>query len=374
MSSLILSIGSLVITPKNKPFYSSILQKKKEDFTLKKFQHGGDIELFAKQLKCKKNDIIDLSSNINFIKPKINIDFNKLDISTYPKYEKLYRIISKEYSVKASKIELFNGGSNAIFTLFKYLDLKDCIIYSPAYLEYKKAAKTFSYNLHKINRFNDINEEIIEKSLIVFVNPSTPDGKYYKLDKLMAYWISKKCTILIDESFLDFTQKQSVIKYLDSYDKLYIIKSMTKFYSSAGIRIGIIISTKQNIKKIKKKEPMWKLSTFDMNYLIKALEDKNFKNKSLSKNDSNRKLLYKILKNQSFIKKVYKSKANFFLIKLRNIAAHELQTKLLKYKIMIRDCSNFDFLDDTYVRIAVKNEKSIQILKKVFKKIEKNVY
>ena len=67
----------------------------------------------------------------------------------------------------------------------------------------------------------------------------------------MKKWIENSCTILIDESFLDFCDKPSAIKYLETYDKLYILKSMTKFYSSAGIRVGTIVSTKQNIEKLK---------------------------------------------------------------------------------------------------------------------------
>lgn len=52
--------------------------------------------------------------------------------------------------------------------------------------------------------------------------------------------------------FWIFCDKPSAIKYLETYDKLYILKSMTKFYSSAGIRVGTIVSTKENIEKTKK--------------------------------------------------------------------------------------------------------------------------
>ncbi len=90
----------------------------------KKFEHGGNIEEFAKSLACKSSDIIDLSSNINFIKPKIKIDFNTLNIKDYPTYENLYESIAKNYKVKTSNIELFNGGSSAIFKLFSFLNLK----------------------------------------------------------------------------------------------------------------------------------------------------------------------------------------------------------------------------------------------------------
>ena len=215
---------------------------------MKTFEHGGQIEKFALELGCDVSEIIDLSSNINFVKPQINVDFNTLDISSYPTYDKLYEKIASNYGVQSDEIELFNGGSSAIFTLFKHLNLESCTIYSPAYLEYKKASLNFGYKLNLINRFENIDVEIKKNSLVIFVNPSTPDGKYYDLEELMQTWIEKSCTILIDESFLDFCDKPSAIKYLETYDKLYILKSMTKFYSSAGIRVGTIVSTKENIE------------------------------------------------------------------------------------------------------------------------------
>lgn len=341
---------------------------------MQKFEHGGDIESFAKKLNCKEKEIIDLSSNINFIKPKININFNTLEISSYPKYNKLYKSIAKNYKIKDTNIELFNGGSTAIFTLFRHLSLNKCTIYSPAYLEYKKAANIHNYKINLINRYEDIYQNIPKNSLVIFVNPATPDGRYYDLEKLFDIWKKKNATVLIDESFLDFTNQTSALKYLKEYKKLYILKSLTKFYSSAGIRLGIIISNNKNIKSIKKTEAMWKISQFDSNYIQEALKDKNFKQKSLDKNNTNRVLLFNLLEKQTFIKKVYLSEANFFLVNLEDITAQKLQDKLLKYKIMIRDCSNFDYLDNTYVRIAVKNKKSIKVLQKAFKEIEKNVY
>jgi threonine-phosphate decarboxylase len=336
---------------------------------MKTFEHGGQIEKFAFDLGCSVSEIIDLSSNINFVKPQINIDFNTLDISSYPTYDKLYEKISSNYGVPSSQIELFNGGSSAIFTLFRHLNLNSCTIYSPAYLEYKKASLNFGYELNTINRFEDINEKVKENSLVIFVNPSTPDGKYYDLEELMQTWIENSCTILIDESFLDFCDKPSAIKYLETYDKLYILKSMTKFYSSAGIRVGTIVSTKQNIEKLKRFEPMWKLSQFDSNYLQAALDDKLFKNISKAINIKNKIELENILKESDLIEEIFESSANYLLVKLSNLNAKEFQKKLKPYKIMVRDCSNFDYLDERFVRIAVKSSSANEILQRALKEI-----
>jgi len=334
---------------------------------MKTFEHGGQIEKFALELGCEVSEILDLSSNINFIKPKINIDFNTLDISSYPTYDKLYEKIASNYEVQKDEIELFNGGSSAIFTLFRNLALKNCTIYSPAYLEYKKASLNFGYELDLINRFEEKTAVIKPNSLVIFVNPSTPDGNYYELEELMQNWIKNSCTILIDESFLDFCDKPSAIKYLKTYDKLYILKSMTKFYSSAGIRVGTIVSRKENIAKLKEFEPMWKLSHFDSIYLQEALNDKEFKTISKEINIKNRAELEEILKSSSLVERIYESSANYLLVKLKNINASKFQELLKPYKIMVRDCSNFDFLDDSFVRVAVKSSSANEILKEALK-------
>lgn len=340
---------------------------------MKNFEHGGNIKEFAKKCQCKQSEVIDLSSNINFLKPKINIDFNTLDISSYPVYDKLYESIALNYNIKASQVELFNGGSSAIFRLFEILNIKTCALYAPIYLEYKKAAQLFCENIILINRLENMNKEVPLNSLVVFVNPSTPDGKFYEIKKYLKYWKRRGCVVLVDESFLDFTQEKSALRYLNDFDNLYVLKSMTKIYASASIRIGTIISSKKNIKKLRKKEPLWKLSHFDSIYLQKAMKDKNLIFKTKIKTKANRHFLIKTLKKSSFIKCVYKSEANYCLVKLKNIKANELQQYLAEYKIMIRNCSNFDFLDDTYVRIAIKSRKSIKALNHALCEIEEKL-
>jgi len=337
---------------------------------MKNYEHGGDIKNFAKKNACEISEVIDLSSNINFLKPEIHLNFNNLDISAYPNYDALYEALANNYKVQNSELEIYNGGSAAIFALFSFLKLKHCTIYAPAYLEYKKACKNFSYTLEYVNRLNNMQENIEENTLVVFVNPSTPDGKYYDIEELMAYWISKNATILIDESFLDFTSAKSVSSYLNTYDKLYILKSMTKFYSSASIRIGSILSNKDNIKALSEKEPLWKISHFDSMYLQEALKDKSFAKLSRSITAKNKALLERILNESIYVHSIYESRANFVLVKLQNITAAALQKKLNKYKIMIRDCSNFEFLDSSYIRVAVKSSEALLHFQKALQSIQ----
>lgn len=336
---------------------------------MKTYEHGGQIEAFAKEVGCRVDEVIDLSSNINFVKPHITLDFNKLNIASYPTYDTLYQAIAQNYGIKKEQMELYNGGSSAIFSLFGHLALKKCTIYSPAYLEYKKASKTFGYELELINRFNHLQSDVSPNSLVIFVNPSTPDGSFYELENFLAYWKTQNCTVLIDESFLDFTNEKSATQFLDQYDNLYILKSMTKFYSSAGIRVGTLVSNEKNIKALQKNEPMWKLSQFDSHYLQEALKDKSFKQIAKAINIKNNILLEQTLKNSELFKKIHPSCANYFLGQLQTMSAKEFQEKLKPFKIMVRNCENFDFLDNSYVRIAVKSQENIEQFSKALNSI-----
>ena len=327
------------------------------------FKHGGDVKGYAAEVGCNVSEVVDLSSNINFIKPDNNIDFNTIDISSYPTYNELYKNIANLYGIEDTELELFNGASSAIFSLFRFFDTRYCYIYSPAYLEYKKAAVTFDYQIELVNRFVDLDKEVIENSLVVFVNPSTPDGSFYDIDTLLSKWMEKNCTILIDESFIEFTMQKSCLEYIKKYDKLFILKSLTKFYSCAGVRIGSVVSSSQNIENIKKYEPMWKISELDMNYVNEVIKDKNFPKISKAVNITNKEYLIKILKEFKYTNHIFDSSANFVLVQLKTINAQEFQELLKPYKIMVRDCSNFDFLDEEFVRIAVKSTKNLDKFK-----------
>lgn len=322
------------------------------------YAHGGDVNNFAAHCGCSVSEVIDLSSNINFITPRV--DFSGVALNAYPSYEQLTEVLARHYDVNPDEVELFNGGSSAIFSLMRLFDNPTCTIYSPAYLEYKKAATLHGKKVNLINRFEAMDAEVEENSLVIFVNPSTPDGHYYEIDTLMERWKQKNCTILIDESFLEFCGGKSATRYLQTYDKLYVLKSQTKFYGCAGVRVGIVLSSRENIAALRGKEPLWKISALDSYFLITALADESFRVYSYTMNAEAKRYLKTILDNSPLFEEVFESDANFFLVRLSEMTAKEFQEKLLPHRIMVRDCSNFDFLDERYVRIAVKDSEALK--------------
>ena len=172
-------------------------------------------------------------------------------------------------------ITFFSGGSEAIFEFIKNSSKDKVTLYAPIYLEYERAAKIYKKEIFFINRFKNIYKKPIKNSLVIFVNPSTPDGKYYNLKKLLKIWKKRDCQVLIDESFLDFSDKNSAISFLKEYKNITILKSLTKIYSSAGVRVGVLISNKKRIKKLESTKPLWLISKYDEEYVKQAVLKKD---------------------------------------------------------------------------------------------------
>jgi threonine-phosphate decarboxylase len=337
--------------------------------------HGGNIYRFAKRLGCLPEQVLDFSANIN---PKQAVDLSCLqDVSLTPyadpDYSLLKQAINQRYPAPAGvDLELFNGASAAIFALLRNLQPKDLVLYTPLYGEYAHIAGELGCMVHNIDRFDRIMAEIPDRSTVIFVNPSTPDGQLYDMPGLLKKWQAADCTIVIDESFLDFCKVDSVAEHIVHYDKLYVIKSLSKFYGCAGIRIGFILAAATAIRELKRFEPAWKLSSLDMAYMQQALANTAFVEQTREQTAHLRNLLHQALHESGLFDKIYPGQANFLLARLANGGdGYRLQAQLEPSRILIRVCDNFEGLDRSHVRFAVKDEQAIAQLALSFENIKK---
>jgi len=328
-------------------------------------KHGANIYKYAKQITCKEEEIIDFSSNINLYQPMNDIVISTKNVSRYADstYGNFKKLLAQKYELKKSQIALYNGATASIYALINSLESKNVFLYAPLYGEYEKACS--EKNIEKINRFTQLEKEPLEGSIVVFVNPSTPEGKYYKLEKLMSIWKAKKCTVILDESFLEFEDLPSYRGEIDSYKRLYIVQSFSKFYACAGVRIGAIFSNKKNIQKLP--SPLWNLSSLDVNFLQKRLKDEGFEQKSRKKHQKQKRELEKILAESTLFEKILPSDANYILTYSKS--ATKIFDTLLSKKILVRKCKSFDYLSNSWLRFAVKDVKSHKKLKKVLNEL-----
>ena len=326
-------------------------------------KHGTNIYKYAKRIGCGTDELIDFSSNINLYQPAIDFTLSSQEVARYPDsdYREFREFLAQKYILKKSQIALFNGATTAIYELFSSLKRKNVFLYAPLYGEYEKAALQAKKNIYKINRIEDETQAPIDDSIVVFVNPSTPEGMYYtNIKELLTKWIELDCTIILDESFLEFEGLESMRQEINNYKKLYIIHSFSKFYSCAGVRIGAIFSNKRNIQKLQ--TPLWNLSQLDINFLTQRLSDEAFAKKSRELHKIHKEELVNILTESKLFTEIVQSDSNFILTYAQN--GEELWEKLLEQKVLVRKCASFDYLSNNWLRFAVKDAAAHQALKK----------
>ena len=350
--------------------------------------HGGNIEELARKYNLKKENIIDFSANINPLGLSENVKKTIIEtideINIYPDitYYNLKKSISNYEKTTSDYLTLGNGAAEVIFNLVRAVNPKKALLLAPTFGEYEEAllsvnSKIEYYMLSEGNNWDigiDILDQINEDINIIFIcNPNNPTGRLTDRNlilKILKKAKSYKCIVVIDESFLDFVKENeeyTLLKYIEDYNNLFIIKSLTKFFAMPGLRIGYgITSNIDLVKKISNISVPWNINVLAEKSTIKALEEKEYIKNTIDYIENEKNKFYNELCKFKDLK-VFKPSVNYIMFKVdKNI---DLKEEIMKENIIIRSCSNYNGLNNKYYRIAVRkreeNEKFVAILKKI---------
>ncbi len=329
--------------------------------------------------------IIDFSSNVNPIgyPPSIanNLKKDYPFFSVYPDPDSIWlRNYLKKYTgISKDQIIVGNGATEIIYN-FSAAFLKGCkvLIPIPTFGEYESAAKLHGASINFLKTMN-LNREvsklldIMPKNDCVFIcNPNNPIGSLIKrkdMLKIVESAYERSVLLFVDECFIEFVSnmKESIVPHLKEFDNLFILRSLTKSFGLAGLRIGYGLGSLQMIRVLQKIKIPWNVSGFAQSIAIRALSDKLHLEKTRLVISREREFLKEsISKINGF--SCYDSDVNFLLIKSKKNSKH-IQKKLLDKNILIRDCSNFRGLNNKFIRVAVRTRKENLKLVKVLKKL-----
>ena len=348
--------------------------------------HGANVDTMAQIFNKKTEDIIDFSSNIN---PKVvpNLDqyilkgLNKC--RSYPdiNYGKLRKNIGDYLNINPQYIIPGNGATEIIYLLMKNVK-KRLAILNPTFSEYERGAKLnnleiINFMLNENDEFSvnlkEIEDNIDNFDSLFICNPNNPNGKVKNIEELLRIIIKYDKLLIVDETFMEFVYEEenySLIKYVEKYKNIFIIKAVTKFFGMPGLRLGYgVTSNEKLIDDIYKYKEPWTVNSFAdtlSNYIFK---DEEYIKSSKEYYLEERLFMLNFLRKFKNIK-AYDTDTNFILIKLKDRNAEKLKTSLLKESnILIRNASNFIGLDKNYIRIAIKSHEENQLILKEFNKL-----
>lgn len=381
--------------------------------------HGGNIYKVFREKNIK--EILDYSSNINpygipeSLKKRITENLEVLERYPDPDYVELRQKLANLNKVNLSDIVLGNGATEIIFLFMKVINPKKILIVSPTFGEYERAVKAteISGDTVSLSSSNGDNKNIENKKieieyfelkesddfklnignlknelenkydLLIICNPNNPTGKFLKLAQTEE--ILKECNkydtkLFIDEAFIEFLadgMKESIINTEENKKNLFVTRAFTKFFAIPGLRLGYgMYFDKELEKKISEKKEPWSVNNFAEMAGLTVLDDAEYIEKTLKWIAEEKIYMYEKLNKISGMK-VYETEVNFITGKIDEKLFSEglnvkiLREKMLEQGILIRDASNFKFLDERFFRLAIKdrasNERVIEVMKEIFR-------
>ncbi len=358
--------------------------------------HGGDVWGFSRKYNIPLEQVLDFSGPINFLGPSPKaVDVVKQQaklIRFYPDPNPTdLRIEIAKYvghGVEEKNIILGNGSIELIYMIAEVFpcDYK-AVIPVPSFTEYEKAVLRMHGEAIFVQLPDDfaLETERIKKAatedtkLICICNPHSPSGTLYSRDTIfdLLEFCGKKDIILsVDENYIEFAAKgeeATMAGYVNKYPNLFVIHSVTKFYGMPGIRFGYGIAARSLIETLETTRQPWSINTLAGFTTLAAFSDKDFIDNSKRTIAKERNGFAKMLNKIEGLH-VFPSETNFLLVKILNpkFTSTGLRGEMAKIGMLIRDCSTFVGLDDSFFRVTVRsgadNVKLVEAIEKVMKK------
>ena len=341
--------------------------------------HGGDVWDASSLFNIPVTSIVDFSASVNPLgtSPRAADAIRRAIhfLHFYPDNDcsSLKDAIASYVEGVSSENILVGNGSTEIIHLFSQVFLEtgdEVIILQPTFSQYEYAiiqngAKPIAVQMEKGFK---LDAEVLLRSItpktraIVLCNPNNPTSTTLDrsdVEEIVEEAAKKKIMVLLDECFIEFVEDYeniSLSRDSKNYGNLLVLRSLTKAFGLAGLRIGYAVSNKETVTLLNKFKVTWSVNTLAQAAGVAALSDAKYLDETKHLIRKERAYLQESLPEIGV--SITPPKANFMLANLQGrMTAPELKQRLLTHRILIRDCSAFRGLNSRFVRFAVRTRK-----------------
>lgn len=257
--------------------------------------------------------------------------------------------LAERFNVLPENLILTCGAANALAYIGElFIDAGDeCIIPSPAYppyyyIVYKNNGKIIDIPCREDDMKLDIEailNSVSNKTRLIFLcNPNNPTSTAYtsnELSKLISK-LPEDVIVVVDEAYIDFTDDANsvtMVPYLKQFPNMIVVQTFSKLYGMAGVRLGYAIACKEVITYLNKTVAARSMSTIAIEGGIAALNDDEFRIKTIKTIRNERKRLTDELRSMGY--RCFDSQSNFLYADL-GVTPQNLYFLLLPYGVMIR--------------------------------------
>ncbi len=293
-----------------------------------------------------------------------------------PRQKELKSLISQIKRVPFDNIFLGNGSDEAIDILYRVFcnpGADNVVSIAPTYGMYKVAASINNVEYREVQLNNDFSlnvEDILSKvdtntKLLFLCSPNNPTGNRFVTKDILTVLESISGIVVIDEAYIDFAVEGSLVSYIDKYENLVILQTLSKAYGLAGLRIGIAFGNSHIIDYFNKVKYPYNINVESQRIAIDVLT-KGVKDE-IDEIVVQRAILAQVLETFSIVKKVWKSEANFLLVKFDDPDA--IYKTLIEKGVVVRNRSMVTGCEGC-LRITVGTPDENSVVMKILKELK----
>lgn len=316
-----------------------------------------------------------------FSLPEMTLDnlrdiVSQANVNRYPDpiSKKLKERLAEYCNTIPSKLMVGNGSDELIHLLMcTFVDVGDYVLYPvPSFSMYKVYAQISGANCKEINLQADYSYNIdalidynlkYNPKLTFLCTPNNPTGTVISRDDIKKLLDKSNGLVVVDEAYYEF-YGLTVVDLVREYNNLVVLRTLSKAYGLAGLRVGYFISNEDIVNCVSLVKPPYNVNSISQEIALSVINSNVLQNRVEYILNERRFLLEELSKIDKI--KVFPSNANFILIRIDN--ANYVYKRLIEFGVLVRNFSNDPMLNNT-LRITVGTRETNNYLIKCLKEI-----
>ena len=357
---------------------------RREIFDLKAYVPGRPIEEVQRELGL--SDIIKMASNENALGPSPMaieaLKANLVGVHFYPDGNCFYlkERLSALYGIDASCLLIGNGSDEMLRLIAEtFINSGDEVILAQnTFSEYEFTSTVMGAKCIKV-KLKDYRHDleamlkaVSEKTKIIYIcNPNNPTGTIVQGSEIEAFMqqIPRDVLVIFDEAYSEYSDQdtfKSGLEYVKQMRNVIVLKTFSKIYGLAGLRIGYGLTTEEIADAVKRVSEPFNVNSLGQIAALAALDDHRHVENSLQMNSRGGDYFYDALSEMGL--QYVPTQSNFILIDVKQ-DCQEVSKRMQLNGVIIRPCASFGY--HTHIRVTIgteeQNRRFIAALKKVLR-------
>lgn len=272
--------------------------------------------------------------------------------------------LSEVYGVSPNQIIVGNGSDELLNIIFRaFLGYRSRVAYLyPTYTLYRTLATIQEAEYLEIpfqeENFQELPSRFLteEADLKIVCNPNSPTGTFIAIKETEKLLQASRCPIVLDEAYVDFAE-ENALPLLSKYPQLIIVRTLSKSFSLAGLRIGFLFAHPEVVEELLKLKDSYNVNILSQIAGVAALEGLSWVRENIRKIKKTREWFSQALEDLGF--QVLPSQANFVFVRKRSRESLEkVYQELKKRKILVRFFPEWK----EWLRITIGKDQEMQVL------------